>query len=79
MSQGGGRSTLTKQVNLSGGKISATVLRQGSAVSGQGGLLQITFKAIATAERANIHLLSAAPGPNQDAPVRLSQVGIGIR
>lgn len=63
MSQGGGKSSLTKQVNLSEGKIVATVIRQGSAVSGQGSLLQVTFKALAASDGALVKLLSAEPSP----------------
>lgn len=79
MSQGGGQSTLTKQVNLSDGKISATLVRQGTAVSGQAPLLQVTFKALAAAESTQVRLLSATPGPGEMGPVRLADATIGIR
>nr|WP_257644021.1 secretin N-terminal domain-containing protein [Luteimonas salinisoli] len=79
MSQGGGQSSLAQQVNLSDGKIMATATRQGSAVSGQGSLLQITFKAMAASDKAEVKLLSATPGPGQIGPARTSNVAIRIR
>jgi general secretion pathway protein D len=78
MAQGGGQSSLSKQVNLSDGKISATVVRQGTAVSGQGGLLRVTFKALETAEKTQIRLLSAAPGPVETA-TKLADATLRIR
>lgn len=79
MSQGGGQSTLTKQVNLTDGKISATLIRQGTAVSGQGALLQVTFKAITAADKTQIRLLSATPGPESAGGARLADATLGIR
>jgi general secretion pathway protein D len=79
MAQGGGRSSLTKQVNLSDGKLTATVVRQGSAVTGQGTLLQVTFKALAATDAAAIRLLSATPGPETAGPARLADATLHIR
>ncbi|GAB3094118.1 secretin N-terminal domain-containing protein [Lysobacter terrae] len=79
MSQGGGQSTLAKQINLSDGKISATVVRQGTAVSGQGSLLQITFKALVATDKTQVRLLSATPGPEVKSPARLADASIRIR
>lgn len=79
MSQGGGQSSLTKQVNLSDGKVTATAIRQGTAVSGQGGLLQITFKALTNSDKTVIRLLSATPSPEQASRVRLSDAAVKIR
>lgn len=59
MNQGGGQSSLVQQVNLSEGKISATLTRRGSAVSGQGALLNVTFRALAASEGAALTILSA--------------------
>lgn len=78
MAQGGGQSSLTKEVNLTDGKIVATVIRQGSAVSGQGNLLQVTFKALATTESAEIRLLSAEPSPKV-GEAKLSNASVKIR
>ncbi|MDR6841133.1 secretin N-terminal domain-containing protein [Pseudoxanthomonas sacheonensis] len=78
MAQGGGQSSLTKQVNLSDGKIIATVVRQGSAVSGQGNLLQVTFKALASTEATEIKLLSAEPSPKV-GEARLANATLRIR
>lgn len=78
MAQGGGQSSLTKQVNLSDGKIIAAVVRQGSAVSGQGNLLQVTFKALASTEAAEIKLLSAEPSPKV-GEARLANATLKIR
>lgn len=63
MNQGGGQSSLTQQVNLSEGRISATLVRQGSAVSGQGVLLNVTFRALAPTEAAVLQVLSAQALP----------------
>lgn len=63
MTQGGGQSSLSQQVNLSEGKISATVTRQGSAVSGQGILLKVTFRALAPSSGAELAILSAQTHP----------------
>jgi len=79
MSQGGGHSSLSKEVNLSNGKITATVTRQGTAVSGQGVLLQVTFKALAPSERASIRVLSASPAPEQAGPARLADVTVKVQ
>lgn len=79
MAQGGGSSSLSKQVNLSEGKVTATAVRQGTAVSGQGGLLQINFKAMATSEKTLIKLLSATPGPEQVGQAKLADAAIRIR
>jgi general secretion pathway protein D len=79
MAQGGGHSSLTKEVNLSAGKISATAIRQGTAVSGQGSLLQITFKALAKADKTPIRVLSATPSPEQAGQARLADTVIKIR
>ncbi|MBU8975698.1 hypothetical protein JI752_006045 [Lysobacter sp. MMG2] len=79
MSQGGGQSTLTQQVNLSDGKIVATATRQGTAVSGQGTLLQINFKALAAADRTDVRVLSATPAPEQVGPARTAGVAIKVR
>lgn len=79
MAQGGGHSSLSKEVNLSAGKITATAIRQGTAVSGQGSLLQVTFKALATADKTSVRLLSAVPGPEQVGAAKLSDMAIKIR
>lgn len=79
MSQGGGHSALTKEVNLSNGKITATVARQGTAVSGQGTLLQVTFRALAPADRTSIRVLSAAPAPEQSGPARLADLTVKVQ
>jgi general secretion pathway protein D len=79
MSQGGGQSTLTQQVNLSDGKIIATATRQGTAVSGQGTLLQINFKALAATDRTDLRVLSATPAPEQVGPARTAAVSIKVR
>lgn len=79
MAQGGGRSLLTKEVNLSAGKITATAIRQGTAVSGQGSLLQITFKALATADKTSVRVLSATPSPDQVGAAKLADVTVKIR
>jgi general secretion pathway protein D len=79
MAQGGGSSSLTKQVNLSDGKVTATVIRQGSAVTGQGTLLQVTFKALVPADGAAIRLLSATPGPESTGPARLADATVRIQ
>lgn len=79
MAQGGGQSSLTKQVNLSDGKVTATAIRQGTAVSGQGSLLQITFKALTTSDKTAIRLLSATPSPELASRVRLSDAAVKIR
>nr|WP_199038769.1 cohesin domain-containing protein [Dyella sp. ASV24] len=79
MAQGGGRSSLTKEVNLSNGKITATATRQGTAVSGQGNLLQITFKALSASDKAEIRMLSATPAPEQAGQARLSNAAVKIR
>lgn len=79
MSQGGGQSTLSQQVNLSDGKIVATAIRQGSAISGQGSLLQVTFKALSATEKTEIKVLSATPSPEQVGPAKASGVAIKIR
>ncbi|WP_342316929.1 secretin N-terminal domain-containing protein [Lysobacter sp. FW306-1B-D06B] len=79
MSQGGGQSTLTQQVNLSDGKIVATATRQGTAVSGQGTLLQINFRALAAADRTDVRVLSATPAPEQVGPARTASVAIKVR
>jgi general secretion pathway protein D len=78
MVQGGGRSSLTKQVDISGGKVTATVVREGSAVTGQGTLLQVTFKALAPAGAAAIRLLSATPGPESAGPARVADAAVRI-
>ncbi|MCW0203586.1 cohesin domain-containing protein [Rhodanobacter thiooxydans] len=79
MAQGGGHSSLTKEVNLSAGRISATAIRQGTAVSGQGSLLQITFKALAKADKTPIRVLSATPDPEQAGQAKLADTVIKIR
>jgi len=79
MAQGGGQSSLTKQVNLSDGKVTATATRQGTAVSGQGALLQLTFKALSASEKTAIKLLSATPSPEQAGQAKLSEVSIKIQ
>jgi len=79
MSQGGGHSSLTKEVNLSAGKITATAIRQGTAVSGQGSLMQITFKALAPSDKTSIQVLSATPSPEQAGQVKLSDVAVKVR
>jgi len=78
MAQGGGRSSMSKQVNLSDGKVTATVVREGSAVTGQGTLLQVTFKALVPAQAA-IRLLSATPGPDAAGPARLADATVRIQ
>lgn len=78
MNQGGGQSSLTKEVNLSDGRIMATVVRQGSAVAGQGALLRVNFKAIAPAQRTEISVLSAQVQPGGDA-VRASNASVSVR
>ena len=78
MAQGGGQSSLAKQVNISDGKIIATVVRQGSAVSGQGNLLQVTFKALASTEATEIKLLSAEPSP-KTGEAKLANATLKIR
>ncbi|WP_368564628.1 cohesin domain-containing protein [Pseudoxanthomonas sp. UTMC 1351] len=77
MNQGGGQSSLTKQVNLSDGKIVAAVVRQGSAVSGQGALLQVTFKALAASPKTELAILSAQTNPA--GQVRTSNGSMVIR
>nr|WP_255681931.1 secretin N-terminal domain-containing protein [Luteimonas sp. BDR2-5] len=67
MTQGGGQSSLSQQVNLSEGKISATVTRQGSAVSGQGALLNVTFRALAPSPGTELTILSAQTQPEAGA------------
>lgn len=67
MTQGGGQSSLSQQVNLSEGKISATVTRQGSAVSGQGALLNVTFRALAPSPGTELTILSAQTHPEAGA------------
>lgn len=67
MRQGGGQSSLSQQVNLSEGKISATVTRQGSTVSGQGTLLNVTFRAMAPSEGTELSVLSAQTQPDSGA------------
>lgn len=79
MSQGGSQSTLTQQANLSDGRIAATAIRQGSAISGQGGLLQITFRALAPAERTELQILSATPSPEQVGAASSTNAAIRIR
>jgi general secretion pathway protein D len=79
MAQGGGHSSLTKEVNLSAGRISATAIRQGTAVSGQGSLLQITFKALAKADKTPIRVLSATPSPEQAGQAKLADAAIKVR
>lgn len=79
MSQGGGRSSLTKQVNLSEGRVLATATREGTAVSGQGALLQVTFKALAAAEKTDITLLSATPNPPEAGTARLADWSLQVR
>lgn len=64
MRQGGGQSSLAQQVNLSEGRISATVTRQGSTVSGQGALLNVTFRAMAPSEGTDLTVLSAQTQPD---------------
>lgn len=78
MNQGGGQSSLTKQVNLSDGKIVAAVVRQGSAVSGQGTLLQVTFKALAASPKTNLEILSAQTSP-ATGQMRTSNGSLSIR
>jgi general secretion pathway protein D len=79
MAQGGGRSTFSQQVNLSDGKLTATAVREGTAVSGQGSLLQVTFKALTPAESTQLRLLSASPAPAEAGVARLAEVAIRIR
>jgi len=64
MRQGGGQSSLAQQVNLSEGRVSATVTRQGSTVSGQGALLNVTFRAMAPSEGTDLTVLSAQTQPD---------------
>lgn len=78
MNQGGGQSSLTKEVNLSDGRIMATVVRQGSAVAGQGALLRVNFKAIAPAQKTEISILSAQVQPSGE-PVRSSNASVVVR
>lgn len=79
MSQGGGKSSLTKEVNLSAGRITAAATREGTAVSGQGALLQVTFKALAASERTPIQLLSATPSPEQAGRAQLADTAVKVR
>lgn len=78
MNQGGGQSSLTKEVNLSDGRIVATVVRQGSAIAGQGTLLRVNFKAMAAATRTEIQILSAQVHPAH-AQVRLANASMSVR
>lgn len=79
MAQGGGHSSLTKEVNLSAGRISATTIRQGTAVSGQGSLLQVTFKALAKSEKTPIRVLSATPSPETAGTAKLADATIKVQ
>jgi len=79
MSNGGAQTTLTKQVDAMAGSVLATVLRVGSAVSGQGPLLQITFKALAPADEAAIRVLSATPSPQEVGSAKLSDLTVKIK
>ena len=65
MNQGGGQSSLSQQVNLSEGRIHATLVRQGSAVSGQGALLSVTFRALAPSEATRLTIMSAQALPGE--------------
>jgi general secretion pathway protein D len=77
--EGNGRhATINHQVDHPSGKISATAAWSGSSMSGQGSLLQITFKAISQSEKAMIRLLSAAPVP-AGASVKTHEIGVQIQ
>ncbi|WP_447730349.1 cohesin domain-containing protein [Pseudoxanthomonas suwonensis] len=78
MNQGGGQSSLVQQVNLSEGKISATLTRRGSAVSGQGALLNVTFRALAASEGAALTILSAQGIP-ESGPVTTVDASVVVR
>ena len=77
--QGGAQTTLTKQVDVAEGKVSATVMREGSAVSGQGALLQVTFKALAPSDYASVQVLSASPIPAEAGSAKWSNLSIKIK
>ena len=78
MNQGGGQSSLSKEVNLSDGRIVATVVRQGSAIAGQGALLRVNFKAMAPAARTELQVISAQVHPSQ-APVRAANAVVSVK
>lgn len=79
MAQGGAQSSLSKQVNPLDGRITATATRQGTSVSGQSALLQITFKALSVTDKTEIQLMSGTPGPEQAGAAKLSNVVIKIK
>lgn len=79
LAQGGGQSSLTKQVNPADGKIMATAVRQGTVVTGQGALLQVTFKALLAVDKTTIKLLSATPNPASGGPATLADISVKIR
>ena len=77
--EGNGRQAmLNHQVDHPSGKISANAAWSGSSVSGQGSLMQVTFKAITQSEGAMIRLLSATPVP-AGAPVKSHEISIQIQ
>ncbi|HEY0332300.1 MAG TPA: tetratricopeptide repeat protein [Stenotrophomonas sp.] len=78
MNQGGGQSSLSKEVNLSDGRIVATVVRQGSAIAGQGALLRVNFKAMAPATRTELQVISAQVHPSQ-GPVRAASAVVSVK
>ena len=61
------------------GNVLATVLRVGSAVSGQGSLLQITFKAVAPSDETAIRVLSATPSPQDAGSAKWSNLTVKIK
>ncbi|HEY1137604.1 MAG TPA: cohesin domain-containing protein [Xanthomonadaceae bacterium] len=76
---GNGRdATLNHQVDHPSGKISATAAWSGNSMSGQGTLLQVTFKAISQSDKATIRLLSAAPVP-AGAAVKTQEINLEVR
>lgn len=78
MNQGGGQSSLSKEINLSDGRIVATLVRQGSAIAGQGALLRVNFKAIAQAERTELQILSAQVHPTS-GQVRSTNAAMSVK
>ncbi|CAD7377089.1 tetratricopeptide repeat protein [Xanthomonas arboricola] len=78
MNQGGGQSSLSKEVNLSDGRIVATLVRQGSAIAGQGALLRVNFKAMAPSARTELQILSAQVHPAH-AQVRAANAVMSVK
>lgn len=78
MNQGGGQSSLSKEVNLSDGRIVATVVRQGSAIAGQGALLRVNFKAMAPAAHTELQVISAQVHPSQ-GQVRAANAVVSVK